>query len=192
MGNYLYKARAQTDMGVRIPSLRSIAKMPRGAPAAKPGTEDARLIKIVNRSLTATESSALESMASEHASYGSTRFHLQTLLPIDGPNHLAGIGHEAAVVAFAVSPTTEKTIVLAYSSESHNGPSYVAPHPGAATGVGGDLRDKAVKTANKPEIVCEARRQSHPLHNPHGDPIKRHTDETTNGIANNFWLIRGL
>lgn len=38
-------------------------------------------------------------------------------------------------------------------------------------------------TASKPEVLFEARRQCHPLHNPHKDPVKQHTEETTHGIA---------
>src|SRR3989344_18550 len=162
-----------------IPSPEAVARL------ARPDCihADSRLERILGRRLTFTESSAAESMASEHASYGSSRFYLQTLLPTRGPTHLASIGHEAAAVAFFVDPEDKKAVVLAYSSESHNGPSYVCPHPGAATGAGGNNRDNIAKTATKPDAVYEARRQGHPLHNHHGDPIQQHTDETTKGIG---------
>jgi phosphoribosylformylglycinamidine (FGAM) synthase-like enzyme len=141
-----------------------------------------RLEKIVSRKLTATELSAAESMESEHASYGASRFDLKTKLPVNGPNHVAAIGNEAAAVAFDVSPE-QGLVTLVYSSESHNGPSFVCAHPGAATGVGGRLRDEIAETGLKSEANIEARRQAHPLHNQHGDPVRQHTDETTKGIA---------
>ncbi len=162
-----------------IPTLEAVRRMPL-APATD---SDSRLEKILGRKLTPTESSAAESMASEHASYGSSRFYLKTLLPANGANHVASIGEEAACAVFFVDPETKKSIIIAYSSESHNGPSYVCAHPGAATGTGGNERDNGAKTATKPDAVYEARRQCHPKHNPHKDPVKQHTDETTKGIA---------
>ncbi|MBS3116800.1 hypothetical protein J4421_04360 [Candidatus Woesearchaeota archaeon] len=141
------------------------------------------LEEILGRRLTPTEKSAVEAMWSEHAGYGSSKFYIQTLLPTSGPNHVAAIGEEAAAAVIYVNPKTGKSVVLTYSSESHNGPSYVCPHPGAATGTGGNQRDNIAKTATKPDAVYEARRQGHPLHNHHGDPIQQHTDETTKGIG---------
>ncbi len=143
---------------------------------------DARLEKVLGRKLTPTEKSAADSMGSEHASYGSTRFYLKALLPVDGPNHIDGIGSEAASAAFYVNQSG-RLIVLDYSSESHNHPSYVCAHPGAATGTGGDQRDRIAKDGHRVSAVCEARRQCHPRFNPHRDPVKQHTDETTKGIG---------
>lgn len=162
-----------------IPTLEAVRRMS----LAEHTVSDSRLEKILGRKLTPTEASAAESMASEHASYGSSRFYLKTLLPANGANHVASIGDEAACAVFLVDPETKKSIVIAYSSESHNHPSYVCAHPGAATGAGGNIRDNAAKTATKPDAMYEARRQCHPLHNPHKDPVKQHTEETTKGIA---------
>jgi len=142
---------------------------------------DSRLEKILGRKLTTTEKSAAESMASEHASYGSTRYYLKTILPVNGPNHFAGVGSEAASVVFLADD--HGSVALSYSSETHNGPSYVCAHPGAATGTGGNERDNAAQDAKKPEAVFEARRQGHPDHNTKGDPIRQHTEETTRGIG---------
>lgn len=141
----------------------------------------ARMEKLLGRRLTTTELSAVESMESEHASYASTKQTLKKWLPTRGVNHLKTVGDESAAVAFAV--IRGKTITLAYGSESHNTPSYVCAHPGAATGTGGDERDRIALTANKPVALFEARRQCHPLENPHRDPVRQHTDETTRGIA---------
>ena len=162
-----------------IPSLDDVKRMPLSSDVG----EHPRLEKILGRKPTKTEASATESMESEHASYGSSRFYLQTILPTRGPNHVASIGDEAASAMLFFDPETQQSIDISYSSESHNGPSYVCPHAGAATGVGGNKRDNGAENALKPDIVCEARRQCHPLHNPHNDPVQQHTDETTRGIA---------
>ncbi len=154
-----------------------------GLPLAEHTQAHPRLEAILQRPLTVTELSAAESMGSEHASYGASRFYLKTLLPTDGPNHLAAIGDEAAAAALYVNPETGESIVIAYSSESHNYPSYVCAHPGAATGTGGNQRDNIALTATHVEAVSEARRQCHPLANPHGDPVEQHVQETTRGIA---------
>ena len=163
----------------KIPTLSAVLHLGKLAEHNKPNN---RLEKVLGRRLTETEASAVESMESEHASYGSTRFYLETMLPVRGPNHVASIGDEAAAAVIAVDENN-KSSALAYSSESHNHPSYVCAHPGAASGIGGNKRDNMALTATKPDAVFEARRQCHPDFNPHKDPIKQHTDETTKGIA---------
>jgi len=161
-----------------IPLLDSL----RHLPFAELTEDDERLERVLGRKLTRTEKAAADTMASEHASYGSSRFYLKTLLPHSGPNHLHAIGDEAATAAFFVNEKGE-TIGLDYSSESHNYPSFVCAHPGAATGTGGNQRDNIANNGAKVAAVYEARRQGHPEWNAHGDPIKQHTDETTQGIA---------
>lgn len=108
-----------------IPTIDAVWKLER----AEATESDARLEKTLKRKLTPTELSAAESMASEHASYGSTRFHLQTLLPVRGANHPTSVGDEAASSVIHIDPV-RGPIVLAVSSESHNSPSYVCAHPG--------------------------------------------------------------
>ena len=161
-----------------IPLLDSL----RHLPFAELTEDDERLERVLGRKLTRTEKAAADTMASEHASYGSSRFYLKTLLPHSGPNHLHAIGDEAATAAFFVNEKGE-TIGLDYSSESHNYHSFVCAHPGAATGTGGNQRDNIANNGAKVAAVYEARRQGHPEWNAHGDPIKQHTDETTQGIA---------
>ncbi len=161
-----------------IPTLSGLRKLPH----SEFTEEDEHLGRFVKRRLTPTEKSAAESMASEHASYGSSRFYLKTALPVSGPNHIKAIGDEAASAACYVD-SHGRTITISYSSESHNSPSYVCAHPGAATGTGGNERDNIVNTATRVDAVYEARRQCHPEHNPMNDPVKQHTDETTKGIG---------
>ena len=80
------------------------------------------------------ELACFENLWSEHCSYRSTKRLLKTL-PTTGENVILGPGDDAAIVRFS-----DQT-ALAISMESHNHPSYVDPHDGAATGVGGIVRD---------------------------------------------------
>lgn len=73
-------------------------------------------------------------MWSEHCSYKSSRIHLGRL-PSKGPRVLMGPGENAGVVAI------DDELAVAIRMESHNHPSAIEPHQGAATGVGGILRD---------------------------------------------------
>ena len=73
-------------------------------------------------------------MWSEHCSYKSSRVHLGRL-PSEGPHVLVGPGENAGVIDVGDG------VAIAVRIESHNHPSAVEPHQGAATGVGGILRD---------------------------------------------------
>ncbi|HYS80130.1 MAG TPA: phosphoribosylformylglycinamidine synthase subunit PurL [Anaeromyxobacteraceae bacterium] len=81
-----------------------------------------------------TELGVFSVMWSEHCSYKSSRVHLKTL-PTRGPRVLQGPGENAGVVDLGDG------LAAAFKMESHNHPSYIEPHQGAATGVGGILRD---------------------------------------------------
>jgi len=96
---------------------------------------DLTTIRItLRREPTDVELACFENLWSEHCSYRSTKRLLKTL-PTTGNNVILGPGDDAAIVRFS-----DKT-ALAVSMESHNHPSYVDPHDGAATGVGGIVRD---------------------------------------------------
>jgi phosphoribosylformylglycinamidine synthase II len=92
------------------------------------------LEKTLERPLTALELACFENLWSEHCSYRSTRALLKTLTTT-GENVILGPGDDAAIVRFS------DTCALAIGMESHNHPSYVDPYDGAATGVGGIVRD---------------------------------------------------
>ncbi|MEM2123985.1 MAG: AIR synthase related protein, partial [Methanolinea sp.] len=98
----------------------------------------ARDLEVIRNALgrepTDVELACFENLWSEHCSYRSTRALLATL-PTTGPGVLLGPGDDAAIVLF-----NERT-ALAVGMESHNHPSYVDPYNGAATGVGGIVRD---------------------------------------------------
>jgi phosphoribosylformylglycinamidine synthase subunit PurL len=96
--------------------------------------EYARIRKILGRDPNFTELGIFTVMWSEHCSYKSSRVHLRRL-PTRGPQVLQGPGENAGVVDVGDG------LAAVFKMESHNHPSYVEPFQGAATGVGGILRD---------------------------------------------------
>ncbi len=96
--------------------------------------EYARIQKILGRAPNFTELGIFSVMWSEHCSYKSSKAHLRRL-PTRGPQVLQGPGENAGVVDIGDG------LAAAFKMESHNHPSYVEPFQGAATGVGGILRD---------------------------------------------------
>jgi len=96
--------------------------------------EYARIQKILGRDPNFTELGIFSVMWSEHCSYKSSKVHLRRL-PTRGPQVLQGPGENAGVVDIGDG------LAAAFKMESHNHPSYVEPFQGAATGVGGILRD---------------------------------------------------
>ena len=96
--------------------------------------EYARTQKILGRDPNFTELGIFSVMWSEHCSYKSSKVHLRRL-PTRGPQVLQGPGENAGVVDIGDG------LAAAFKMESHNHPSYVEPFQGAATGVGGILRD---------------------------------------------------
>src|SRR6202790_5173305 len=96
--------------------------------------EYARIQTILGREPNITELGIFSVMWSEHCSYKSSKVHLRRL-PTRGPQVLQGPGENAGVVDIGDG------LAAAFKMESHNHPSYVEPFQGAATGVGGILRD---------------------------------------------------
>jgi phosphoribosylformylglycinamidine synthase subunit PurL len=96
--------------------------------------EYARIQKILGREPNFTELGIFSVMWSEHCSYKSSKVHLRRL-PTRGKQVLQGPGENAGVVDIGDG------LAAAFKMESHNHPSYVEPFQGAATGVGGILRD---------------------------------------------------
>ncbi|HUD73175.1 MAG TPA: phosphoribosylformylglycinamidine synthase subunit PurL [Dongiaceae bacterium] len=93
-----------------------------------------RAVALLGRTPTFTELAIIAVMWSEHCSYKSSRIHLKRL-PTEGGRLLQGPGENAGVVDLGDG------IVAVFKMESHNHPSFVEPYQGAATGVGGILRD---------------------------------------------------
>ncbi|MFA9432648.1 phosphoribosylformylglycinamidine synthase subunit PurL [Egicoccus sp. AB-alg2] len=98
------------------------------------GDEYDRIVETLGRTPTVSELGMYSVMWSEHCSYKSSKIHLRTL-PTDGPHVLVGPGENAGVVDVGDG------LAVTFKIESHNHPSYVEPYQGAATGVGGILRD---------------------------------------------------
>ena len=96
--------------------------------------EYARILEIIGRAPTFTELGIFSAMWNEHCSYKSSKRWLRTL-PTTGPQVICGPGENAGVVDIGDGQA------VIFKMESHNHPSYIEPHQGAATGVGGILRD---------------------------------------------------
>ena len=93
-----------------------------------------RLLDILGREPSITELGIFSVMWSEHCSYKSSRFWLKTL-PTTGPQVICGPGENAGIVDLGDGDAA------VFKMESHNHPSYIEPYQGAATGVGGIMRD---------------------------------------------------
>jgi phosphoribosylformylglycinamidine synthase subunit PurL len=93
-----------------------------------------RILEIIGRAPTFTELGIFSAMWNEHCSYKSSKKWLRTL-PTSGPQVICGPGENAGVVDIGDGQA------VIFKMESHNHPSYIEPHQGAATGVGGILRD---------------------------------------------------
>ncbi|MBR0552168.1 phosphoribosylformylglycinamidine synthase subunit PurL [Stakelama marina] len=93
-----------------------------------------RVLHAMGREPNLTELGIFSVMWSEHCSYKSSRIHLKKL-PTEGPQVICGPGENAGVVDIGDGQAA------IFKMESHNHPSYIEPYQGAATGVGGILRD---------------------------------------------------
>jgi phosphoribosylformylglycinamidine synthase len=96
--------------------------------------EYARIVEMLGREPTFTELGIFSVMWSEHCSYKSSRVHLKTL-PTTGRRVLQGPGENAGAVDIGDG------YAAVFKIESHNHPSFIEPYQGAATGVGGIIRD---------------------------------------------------
>jgi phosphoribosylformylglycinamidine synthase subunit PurL len=93
-----------------------------------------RAVAILGRTPNLTELGIFSAMWSEHCSYKSSKVWLKTL-PTTGPRVICGPGENAGVVDIGDG------LAVVFKIESHNHPSFIEPYQGAATGVGGILRD---------------------------------------------------
>ena len=104
-----------------------------------------RILELIGRAPTLTELGIFSAMWNEHCSYKSSKVHLRTL-PTKGPWVIQGPGENAGVIDIGDG------LACVFKMESHNHPSYIEPYQGAATGVGGILRD--VFTMGARPIAC--------------------------------------
>src|SRR6266852_5555073 len=110
----------------------------------KPDEYD-RILKLIGREPSITELGIFSAMWNEHCSYKSSKIHLRTL-PTKAPWVIQGPGENAGVIDIGDG------LAVVFKMESHNHPSYIEPYQGAATGVGGILRD--VFTMGARPIAC--------------------------------------
>ena len=115
--------------------------------------EYGKIRQLLGRRPTAAELALYSVMWSEHCSYKSSKVHLRKLAPNEQQSAklLAGIGSNAGVVDIG------QGYAVTFKIESHNHPSFVEPHQGAATGVGGIVRDILAMGA-RPVAVMDALR----------------------------------
>jgi phosphoribosylformylglycinamidine synthase len=99
----------------------------------KPDEYD-RFVELIGREPSFTELGIVSAMWNEHCSYKSSRLHLKTL-PTKAPWVIQGPGENAGVIDIGDG------LAVVFKMESHNHPSFIEPYQGAATGVGGILRD---------------------------------------------------
>jgi phosphoribosylformylglycinamidine synthase subunit PurL len=104
-----------------------------------------RILKLIGRAPSFTELGIFSAMWNEHCSYKSSKIHLRTL-PTEAPWVIQGPGENAGVIDIGDG------LAVVFKMESHNHPSYIEPYQGAATGVGGILRD--VFTMGARPIAC--------------------------------------
>ena len=93
-----------------------------------------RILDLMGRTPSFTELGIFSAMWNEHCSYKSSKKWLRTL-PTTGPQVICGPGENAGIIDIGDNDA------IVFKMESHNHPSYIEPYQGAATGVGGILRD---------------------------------------------------
>ncbi len=115
-----------------------------------------RFAALIARTPTLTELGIVSAMWNEHCSYKSSRIHLRNL-PTKAPHVIQGPGENAGVIDIGDGDAA------VFKMESHNHPSYIEPYQGAATGVGGILRDVFTMGA-RPIAAMNALRFGAPEH----------------------------
>lgn len=139
-----------------------------------------RIVSILGREPNLTELGIFSVMWSEHCSYKSSRVHLKKL-PTRGRFVVQGPGENAGIVTLG-RDAEGREWCIAFKIESHNHPSFIEPFQGAATGVGGILRDIFTMGA-RPIAVMDALRFG-PLDDPASGPRNRRIlDGVVHGIA---------
>jgi phosphoribosylformylglycinamidine synthase II len=124
-----------------------------------------KIVALLGREPSYTELGVFSVMWSEHCSYKSSRVHLKKL-PTQGKAVVQGPGENAGIVAIGKDAEGHEWVAC-FKIESHNHPSYIEPFQGAATGVGGILRDIFTMGA-RPIAVMDSLRFGSPTD---ADPI---------------------
>jgi phosphoribosylformylglycinamidine synthase len=130
---------------------------------------------ILKRPPTLTEAVVWGIQGSEHSSYKSSRPFLK-MLPTEAPNVILGPKEDAGIVEFARDGEDRWGLVM--SHESHNHPSQIVPYEGAATGIGGNVRDVCCMGARVVACMDPLR-----MGNPEVNECRVITNEVVRGIA---------
>jgi phosphoribosylformylglycinamidine synthase II len=133
-----------------------------------------RIVTALGREPSLTELGIFSVMWSEHCSYKSSRLHLKKL-PTDGPRVLQGPGENAGAVDIGDG------LAAVFKIESHNHPSFIEPYQGAATGVGGIIRDIFTMGA-RPIALMNSLRFGE-MEGPEGARTRRTVEGVVAGIA---------
>lgn len=137
--------------------------------------EARKIVSILGRNPHTVELFIFDIEWSEHCSYKSSRATLKQYLPTDAPNVILGPGEDSGIIRFTGAKDGEEyAIVIAH--ESHNHPSQVLPVEGAATGIGGIVRDVDCMGAHVCAVADALR-----FGNPHGS-----------NKARSRWIIQGV
>ncbi len=136
-----------------------------------------RILDLIGREPTVTELGIFSAMWNEHCSYKSSKIWLKTL-PTKGPQVVCGPGENAGIVDIGDGQ------VCVFKMESHNHPSFIEPYQGAATGVGGILRDVFTMGA-RPVAAMNALRFGDPEH-PRTRHLVRGVVAGIGGYGNSF------
>jgi len=158
---------------------RSLAKLLAQEGLRLTPEEARRMLVLLGRDPTRVEATIFDTMWSEHCSYKSSRWVLKEHLPTQSPWVILGPGEDAGVVRLGVHEGVEYALVIAH--ESHNHPSQIVPVEGAATGIGGIVRDVACMGA---EVigVMDALRFGDP-DGPRGAAVR----EIIRGVVDGIW-----
>jgi phosphoribosylformylglycinamidine (FGAM) synthase-like enzyme len=142
-------------------------------------SEVRRLAQLIGRNPTKVEATLFDIMWSEHCSYKSSRGLLKKYLPTRASNVVLGPGEDAGIITLCEHDGQSYCLVVAH--ESHNHPSQVMPFEGAATGIGGIVRDVYCMGADVFAVMDALR---------FGDPYGSHKNkvrEVTSGVVSGIW-----
>ena len=142
-------------------------------------SEARHLAGILGRDPTNVEAAIFDIMWSEHCSYKSSRALLKKHLPMSAPNVVLGPGEDAGIIKLCDHNGDSFCLVVAH--ESHNHPSQVLPFEGAATGIGGIVRDVYCMGADVVAVMDGLR-----FGDPHGGN-KNKVREVASGVVSGIW-----
>jgi phosphoribosylformylglycinamidine synthase II len=141
--------------------------------------EARKVASLLGRDPTVVEAHIFNTMWSEHCSYKSSKDVLKEHLPTEAPNVVLGPGEDAGIVRLC--EIDGRTYCVAIAHESHNHPSQIVPNEGAATGIGGIVRDVYCMGADVIGVMDPLR-----FGDPTGPNAER-TREIVHGVVEGIW-----